>query len=250
MQDTNTKVKTIGDKPVSADLEALFEAGAHIGHAKARRNPKMGKYVFGTRNNIEIFNLQLTESQLIEAKEFMRELGKNKKLVLFVGSKPAARKHVKAAAERIAMPYVTERWLGGILTNFKAMEVRLAYWQNLEKEVAEGGLDKYVKKERVLKLTELRKLTRMFGGLRALTKIPDAVVIVDTTEENTATQEALKKNLKIIALLNNDCNPKGIAYPIPGNDDSAEVISVVLDHLVGAYEQGKRAGIESAAASV
>ncbi|MEK9175321.1 MAG: 30S ribosomal protein S2 [Patescibacteria group bacterium] len=244
MTDTNTKINNINDKPTSTDLERLFEAGAHIGHSKVRRNPKMSKYIFGIRNNIEIFNLQLTESKLKEAEGYMYELGKNKKLVLFVGSKPAARKYVSMAAKRLGMPCVTERWLGGVLTNFKAMEARLAYWQNLEREVNDGGLDKYVKKERILKLTELRKLTRMFGGLRSLTRIPDAIVIIDPKEENTATQEARKKNLKIIALLNNDCNPEEIAYPIPANDDSAEVISVILDHLTNAYETGKRTNTE------
>ena len=228
---------------IPQELEALFNAGAHIGHSKVRRHPKMSKYVFGTRNNVEIFDLQSTVDRLKDAEAFIKELGRHKKLVLLVGSKPAAHKYVEEAAQKMSMPYVTERWLGGILTNFKAIEGRLSYWQNLEKEVAEGGLEKYVKKERVLKLVELRKLNRMFGGLRSLTAIPQAMIIVDSNEEHTATSEAIKKNVPIIALLNNDCNPNGIAYPIPANDDSTKTVSLILSRLADAYEEGKREGV-------
>ncbi len=234
------------DTLASPEVEALFEVGAHVGHSKARRHPKMEKYIFGTRNNIEIFNLPLTETKLKEAEAYLKELGKQKKLVLWVGTKPAARKHIEAIAQRLSLPYVAERWLGGILTNFKAIEGRLMHWQQLEREVAEGGLDKYVKKERLLKLVELRKLTRMFGGLRTMTTIPEALVAVDPREEVTAIAESLKKKLSIVALLNNDCNPQGIAYPIPANDDSTQVIAMVLERLASAYEAGKREGVQAA----
>lgn len=248
MQETTVKNKNGLNKGISQDLDALFEAGAHIGHTKARRHPKMSKYVFGVRNNVEIFNLQATESKLHEAEAFMKELGRQKKLVLFAGTKPAARKFIDAVANKIGMPYVTERWLGGILTNFKAIEGRLTHWKQLEQEVAEGGLEKYVKKERVMKLNELRKLIRMFGGLRTLSAIPEALVVVDPREETTAVSEARKKGLSIIAILNNDCNPDGILYPIPANDDSVKVIDMILERLVSAYEQGKKEGIQAATA--
>src|SRR3989338_6150053 len=168
MQDIAIKQKESVLKPASPFIEELFEAGAHMGRSKSRRHPKMARYIFGTRSNVEIFNLQATETQCIEAEAFIKELGKENKLILWVGTKPAARAYIKEAASRLGQPFITERWLGGILTNFKVLEGRLKYWQQLEHEAAEGLLEKYVKKERLLKLNELRKLARMFGGLRSL----------------------------------------------------------------------------------
>lgn len=225
--------------PVAPAISALFEAGAHMGHSKSRRHPKMAPFIFGTRNNIEIFDLEQTETRIQKAEEFLRELGKNAKLVLWVGSKPAARKHVERVAAGLGMPMVVERWLGGLLTNFKVLEGRLRYWQALETEVAHGGLEKYVKKERLLKLVELRKLTRMFGGLRPLTRIPDAIVVVDPAEEFTASKEAFSKHVPLIALLNSDCNPEGILYPIPANDDATKTIELIVERLGKAYQEGK-----------
>lgn len=224
-------------------IAELFEAGAHIGRSKSRRHPKMSCYVFGTRSNIEIFNLQATEAKLGEAEVFLKQLGKENKLVLWVGTKPAARMYIKEVAMRLGHPYIVERWLGGILTNFKVLEARLKYWQQLEREAAEGLLEKYVKKERLLKLNELRKLARMFGGLRALTTIPDAIVIIDPGEELTAQREAIKKKVPVVGLLNTDCNPTEILYPIPLNDDAAKVIQLVTERLGSAYEAGKQEGV-------
>ncbi len=221
-------------------LEELFDLGAHIGHSKSRRHPKMKKFIFGTRNTIELFDLEKTAVALATAEDFVASLGRAGKTILWVGSKPAARKAIAEAGESLGMPYVTERWLGGMMTNFKVIEERLNYWKRLEKEIASGDLEKYVKRERLLKIGELRKMTRMFAGLRNFKNIPDAMVIVDPGFEDTALSEARNKRLPIVALLSNDCDPSGIKCPIPLNDDSLSVVALIVSRLVAAYEAGKR----------
>jgi len=222
------------------NIEALFGAGAHIGYSKSRRHPKMLKFIFCTRNNVEIFNLQKTDDKIKEAEAFLCELGKNGKIVLWVGTKPSAKVHIKSVGERLNLPYVSGRWLGGTLTNFKVIESRLLYLEKLEKEVQSGELGKYVKKERTTKMAELERLNKMFEGLRILKSMPDAIVIVDSKEEIIALSEARKKNIEIVALLNNDCNPDNIRYPIPTNDSSSGVISLILNRLATAYGSGKK----------
>ncbi len=220
-------------------VEALFLAGTHIGYSKSRQNPKMKEYIFGVRNNMEIFDLTVTDKKLAEAEEFLGSLGREGKQVLWVGSKPSAKAHVEQAAHTLGMPYVSERWLGGTLTNMKIFEQRLAHWDRLEKEQESGGFDKYVKKERLLKAVELRKLSRMFGGLKNMKSLPAALVVVDPAEEKTAVSEARRKKIPIIALLNSDCSPEGIRYPIPGNDIISSSIALVLGRLADAYKSGR-----------
>lgn len=245
-QDQNLAEKTI----VSPILEALFDRGAHVGHSKSRRHPKMSPFIYTTRNNVEIFDLQHTASMLKSAEDFFERLGKENKLILWVGTKPAARAHIERVAQNLAAPYVSKRWLGGLLTNFKELSKRLEYWKQLEADSQSGELEKYVKKERTVKLTELRKMGKIFGGLRPLQALPDAVVVVDPKEEHTAFEEAKKKNFPIVALLNSDCNPEGVSYPIPGNDGSSATIAFVLDRLASAYEKGKRESAANAAPAI
>ncbi len=225
-------------KAIDPNIEALFEAGAHLGYSKSRQHPKMKGYVFGVRNNIEIFDLVETDKKIKEAEAFLRQLGKEKKLVLFVGAKASAREYIEEAAKAIGMPFVKERWLGGTLTNLKIIDQRLQYMERLEKEAESGELEKYVKKERMQKLVELRKLLRMFSGIRSLKILPAAVFVVDPAEEKTAVSEARRKNIPIISILNSDCNPTGIKYPIPANDSAGPVIKIILDRLVAAYKKG------------
>lgn len=215
--------------------EELFDSGAHIGYSQRRRHPKMREYIFGTRNDVEIFELSKTLAKIEKAEEFIKEAGKEKVGILWVGTKPAAKAHIKEAGGRTNMPYVSERWLGGTMTNFKVFEGRLAYWANLENEEKSGGFEKYPKKERLVKKTELSKLAKMFEGLRNLKALPSALVVVDPGEEKTAVSEAKKKNIPVVALLNVDCDPTGIAYPIPINDNSSAAISLVLKKLADAY---------------
>lgn len=220
------------------EIEELFDAGAHIGYAKMRRHPQMKGFIFGTRNNIEIFDLSKTLTKLKEAEEFLKTLGREGKNILLVGTKPPARQHIREIAQKTGLPYVAERWLGGTLTNFKIFEGRLTYLAKLEAEEKSGEFEKYSKKERLIKMIEIRKLTRMFEGLKNLKSLPQALVIVDPGEESTALSEARRKNIPVVALLNVDCDPKDIKYPIPANDNSSAVVYLVLSKLAAAYEAG------------
>ena len=221
------------------EIKALFDAGAHIGYGKARRHPKMDEYIFGIRNNVEIFDLDKTFLKLKEAREFLKSLGKEGKMVLWVGTKPAASKSTASTGERLGAPYVAKRWLGGTITNFKVIGERLAYLDKLENDEKTGGFAKYLKKERLLKETELRKMSITFKGIRNLKTTPDAIVIVDPGEELAVFREAGRKNIPVIGLLNSDCNPEGVKYVIPANDNSSAAISVILDSLSAAYETGR-----------
>ena len=220
-------------------IEALFQAGAHVGHSKSRHHPKMERFVFAVRNNIEVFDLEQTASLLETAEGFLEDLGREGRLVLWVGTKPAARRHIERVAQSLEAPYVSERWLGGLLTNFKELSRRLEYWKRLEAEAKSGELDKYVKKEKLMKLNELRKLTRAFGGLRAFTSLPDSIIIIDPYDEHTAFTEAKKKNIPIVAVLNSDCDPDGVRYTIPANDNSSAVIKFIVERLASAYRKGR-----------
>ncbi|QQG42415.1 MAG: 30S ribosomal protein S2 [Candidatus Giovannonibacteria bacterium] len=224
----------------NAGIEQLFVAGAHIGYTKSRRHPKMSEFVFGTRNNVEVFDLVKTEAKLKEAEEFLRALGKAGGTVLWVGTKAPARAHVEAAGKKTKSPYVFERWLGGTLTNFKIFEGRLGHLVKLEAEEKAGEFEKYSKKEKMMKTIEIKKLARMFGGLRPLKSLLGALVIVDPGEEKTALAEAERKNIPVVALLNVDCDPRDVNYPIPLNDNSSAAIALVLDRLALAYEAGLR----------
>lgn len=231
------KIEESGKKSV---LLELFSAGVHIGYGKARRHPKMREYIYGLRNNIEIIDLEASQKKLLEAESFLKNLGKEGKVLLFAGTKPNAKEHVKNTAENLNMPYVTERWLGGTLTNFKAISGRIGYLERLETEEKSGGFEKYTKKEHMLKKFEIEKLRRMLSGIRNLKAMPQAIVIVDPNEEKTAVSEGLKKDIPIVALMNVDCNPESIRYPIPMNDNSSQAIAMVLGRLEKSYSEGTK----------
>ncbi|MDO8523186.1 MAG: 30S ribosomal protein S2 [bacterium] len=239
-EEIGRQVRVPDGQVASVEVEALFSVGAHLGYGKSTRHPKMKEYIFGNRNNVEIFDLERTVEKLKSAENYLHELGVNKKIVLWVGTKPAAAPAIEATAKKLGAPYVNERWLGGTLTNFKIIETRLAYWAELEREKETGGFDKYVKKEKLLKMVEMRKLQRMLGGIKNLKFLPEAVVIIDPKEENTAFSESRRKKIPVVALLNTDCDPRGISYPVPANDNSTSSISLILDRLASAYEAGTK----------
>jgi small subunit ribosomal protein S2 len=221
-------------------IEPLFEAGAHMGYSRSRRHPKMKEFIFGFRNAVEIIDLWATEEKIKEAEAFLERLGSEGQMILLVGSKPAATKHIENMGKRLGVPYVSERWIGGVLTNFKIISTRIRYWENLEHENETGGLEKYAKKERLVKLQELAKLESVFGGIKNLKALPVAMVVVDSEEESIAVAEARKKNIPVVALLNTDCDPRRVQYPIPMNDNSFLAIQLVLERLAQAYEKGKK----------
>ena len=221
------------------ELEKMFKAGVHFGYSRTKRHPKMAPYIFGLRNNAEVFDLEKTKAKLDEASAFVRELGKEKKTIILVGTKPAIRDLTEKAAREAGLPYVKERWLGGFITNFSIIRKRMDYYENLINEKESGGLEKYTKKERLEIGKELVKLERNFGGLISLKRLPDALLIVDPKEEKTAAKEAADKNIPVIAVLNSDSNPENISYPIPANDASRTSVDYLLSRIIAAYQEGK-----------
>jgi len=196
----------------------------------------MKPVIYGTKNRVEIINLERTYEHLKEAKDVLKGLGMGGKTVLFVGTKSEAKGAVRAAAESIGMPYITERWVGGIFTNFTEIKKRIARMKDLADKRAKGELDKYTKKERLIMQWEEERLVKLFGGLSEMTERPAAVVVVDTKKEKIAVAEAKKMGVPVIALMNTDCDFKDATYPIPGNDASVASIRYIIGELVSAFK--------------
>lgn len=225
-------------KKGSADtiVEQMFKVGAHYGYSKTRRHPSVSKYVYTTKNRTDILDLEKTVVMLDNATEFVKSLAATGKIILFVGTKPEAKDTVKNVAESLNMPYVSERWIGGTLSNFIEIKKRITELENYQKESKEGGLDKYTKKERVVMAKKMEKLARYYTGLLGLKKSPDALFIVDAKGEHIAATEAKNKDVPIIALVNSDSNIKGITYPIVGNDSSIPSIKFFMGAIATAYK--------------
>ncbi len=219
-------------------IEALFKAGSHYGYSKTRRHPSTAKFVYTTKNKVDIIDIEHTASQLETASAFVKELASKGKVVLFVGVKPEAKENVKAGAEKIAQPFIVERWVGGVLTNWPEIKKRIARLVDLKAKKEAGELDKYTKKERLLIDEEIAKMHKLFSGLVEMKGKPDAVFVVDPKREHIAVTEAHKLGVPVIALANTDTNIKGIEYPIIGNDGSVSSISYITDTIVAAYRSG------------
>lgn len=236
--------------PVS--MKALLEAGVHFGHQTRRWNPKMRKFIFSERNGIHIIDLQQTVDRLEAACDFVRDLVANGGTLLFVGTKRQAQETMDAESKRCGMPYVTTRWLGGTLTNFSTIQGRIDYLVRTEDAKARGEMDYLAKKERLKQEEELARLNRYLGGIKAMTALPGAIFIVDTTKEDIAVAEAVRMGIPIVALVDTNCNPDVIDYPIPSNDDairaikliSARIADVVLEGLT-AREYVQQAALEA-----
>jgi len=229
------------EKKVESDtvIEKMFKAGAHYGYSKTRRHPSVSKYIYTTKNKGDIINLEKTSALLDEATLFMKNLGAQNKMVLFVGTKPEAKVAVKNVADSLNMPYVTERWIGGTLSNFTEIKKRITELENYQKDIVKGELDKYTKKERVVLAKKMEKLARYYTGLLGLKKAPDALFIVDGRYEHIAATEARKSGIPVISLLNSDSNIKGIDYPIVGNDSGIPSIKFFAKAIVDAYKEGQ-----------
>lgn len=216
----------------------MFQAGAHYGYSKTRRHPSVSEYIYATKNKSDIINLEKTEIMLSAAKEFIKNLGAQNKIILFVGTKPEAKTAVKDTAESLNMPYVTERWIGGTLSNFSEIKKRIAELETYQKDIASGGLEKYTKKERVVIAKKMEKLARYYTGLLGLKKTPDALFIVDAKKEHIAATEARKSGVKVVSLVNSDSNIKEIDYPIIANDSGIPSIRFFTDAAANAYKEG------------
>ncbi len=228
-------------------LKALLEAGVHFGHQTKRWNPKMRPYIFAERHGIHIIDLRQTLRLLQEAEEFARELAARGGVFIFVGTKKQAQETIRREAERCGMYSVTERWLGGTLTNFVTIRQRLRYLTQLEQEITTPRFQSLPKKEQMRTLRELDKLQRMLGGLRGLNRLPDALYIVDPKREAIAVSEARRLGIVTIAMVDTNCDPDLIDYVIPANDDAIRSIRLITSRLADAILAG-RTQFESAMA--
>ena len=216
----------------------LLEAGVHFGHQTRRWNPKMKPYIYGTRSGITIFDLGKTMRQLAVACDFLSDIAANGGQILFVGAKRQAQECVRTTAERLNMPFMCERWLGGTLTNQKVVLSRVAYLKKLKAQEADGSMEALPKKEVSGLRREMGKLQSALGGIVNMYKLPTALVVIDVDREHIAVQEAAKLGIPVVALVDSCCNPDQIDYVIPGNDDALRSIKVIVDALATAVEGG------------
>ena len=222
------------------ELEEMMKAGVHLGHAKSKTNPAMQPYIFGVRNTIAIIDLVKTKAKLAEALEMIQGISSKGGMILFVGTRPAARKIICEIAGKTNMPFFVERWIGGTLTNFRVISKRIQYMEGLERDRATGEFEKYTKKERARKDEEIQRLNRFFDGLRLLKRLPDAVFIVDTTHDTTALAEARKMKIPVVALADTNSQLGLIMYPIPSNDDALPAVRYMTRRIGEAIEEGQR----------
>ncbi len=215
-------------------MNYLLEAGVHFGHQKRRWNPKMKEYIFTTRDDIYIIDLQKTVAKLEEAYAKLEEIAKDGGKVIFVGTKKQAQEAALECATRTNMFYVTERWLGGTLTNFRTIRSRVKRLEELEKMASDGTYDLLPKKEVVLLNKEYEKLNKYLSGIRAMTELPKAMIIVDPKKEENAIKEAHKLNIPVFGIVDTNCDPDVVDYVIPGNDDAVRAVKVVLNALTNA----------------
>jgi len=220
-------------------IKQLLEAGVHFGHQTRRWNPKMRPYIFGERNGIHIIDLRQTLVQIELAAEYLRNLASNGGTVLFVGTKKQAQGPVAEAAQRAGMPYVNFRWLGGMLTNFTTIQKRIFYMKELERMESSGEINALSKRERLSIRRELDKLQQTLGGVREMTRVPEAIFIVDVNTEHTAVKEAKRLGITTLALVDSNCDPDHIDFVIAGNDDAIRAASTVAGALAEAAREGR-----------
>ncbi|MBK9178906.1 MAG: 30S ribosomal protein S2 [Acidimicrobiales bacterium] len=220
-------------------MRQLLEAGVHFGHQTRRWNPKMKRFIFGERNGIYIIDLQQTLQRIETAYTFVRDLVADGGTILFIGTKKQAQDPIRTYADLCGMPYINERWLGGMLTNFATISGRVNKMAEYERMRAVGEFDAMPKKEALILSRELEKLQRNLGGLRTMTKLPDAVFILDTKKEHIAVTEANKLGLPIVAVVDTNCDPDVIQFVIPGNDDAIRSGTLMCRVMSDAVDEGR-----------
>ena len=228
-------------------MKQLLEAGVHFGHQTRRWNPKMAPYIFTERNGIYIIDLQKTVRKVDEAYNFIRDTAMAGKTVLFVGTKKQAQESIESEAKRCNMYYVNNRWLGGMLTNFKTIPTRIKRLNDIDKREATGQFDVLPKKEVIQLKAEREKLEMNIGGIREMKKLPGALFVVDPRKEHIAVTEARILNIPIVAIVDTNCDPDEIDYVIPGNDDAIRAVKLIAGKMADAILEGKQ-GEQSAEA--
>ena len=224
---------------VQVSMRDLLQAGAHFGHQTRYWNPKMDQFIFGARNKIHIINLEHTVPAFNEALELVKRLASNKNKILFVGTKRAAGKIMKEQADRAGMPYVSHRWLGGMLTNYKTIRASIKRLSELEAQQGDGTFDKLTKKEALMRSRQMEKLERSIGGIKNMAGLPDALFVVDVDHERIAITEANKLGIPVIGIVDTNSNPDGVDYIIPGNDDAIRAIKLYVTAVADACIAGK-----------
>lgn len=231
-------------------MRELLDAGVHFGHQTRRWNPKMKRFIFTDRNGIYIIDLQQTLTYIDQAYEFVKETVAHGGTILYVGTKKQAQEAISGEAERVGMPFVNHRWLGGMLTNFQTVAKRLSRLKELQAmEEAEDGYSGRTKKEILMLTRERNKLERVLGGIADMSRVPSALWIIDTNKEHIAVAEAKKLNIPVIAVLDTNCDPDVVDYPIPGNDDAIRASALLTSIISSAVEAGRAARAERQAAA-
>jgi small subunit ribosomal protein S2 len=231
-------------------MRQMLEAGVHFGHQTRFWNPKMAPFIFGHRNKIHIINLEKTLAKYNEAMSFIRKMAAKKGNILFVGTKRQAREIIAEEAQRCGMPYVDERWLGGMLTNFKTVKLSIKRLKDLEQMQEDGSLERLSKKEALTVSRELAKLQKSMGGIKDMPGLPDAIFVIDVGYHKIAVTEAAKLGIPVIGVVDSNHSPEGISYVIPGNDDSSRAIRLYARGVADAILEGKNQSVNEVLQSV
>jgi small subunit ribosomal protein S2 len=226
-------------------MKSLLESGVHFGHQTKRWNPKMARYIFSQRNGIHIIDLQKTSTCIVEAYDAVRNIVKDGKTILFVGTKKQAQLVIEEEAKRCNMPYINNRWLGGMLTNFTTIKKSIATLKKIEKMESDGTFESLTKKEVSLLTKQKSKLEKNLGGIKDMKELPGAIFIIDTKKEAIAVTEAKKLGIPVVAVVDTNCDPTDITFPIPGNDDAIRAISLFVEIIANAVvDADNEAGIQ------
>ena len=234
---------------MSVTMRQMLEAGVHFGHQTRFWNPRMAPYIFGHRNKIHIINLEKTMAKYQEAMGFVRKLAANRGSILFVGTKRQAREIIAEEARRAGMPYVDERWLGGMLTNFKTVKGSIKRLKEMEGMVEDGSIERLSKKEALMTSRELEKLQKSLGGIKDLGGLPDALFVIDVGYHKIAITEAQKLGIPVVAVVDTNHAPDGVDYVIPGNDDSSRAIRVYARGVAYAVLEGQATSLQEIVAA-
>lgn len=221
-------------------LEELLEAGVHFGHQVRRGHPRMKPYIYGAKEGVHIIDLTKSDQYLKEACEFVFNLGKEGKVLLFVGTKKQAKDIIEDLAKSLEAPYMSARWMGGFLTNFEEIKKNIKKLKEYLEQKEKGELTKYTKKEQLLLDRKMAKLQKDFAGVMSLEGVPDAIFVADAVADNIAVREAGRLGIKVVAIADSNADPTQIDYPIPGNDDAIKSIKILVSTVAGAYGEGKR----------
>jgi small subunit ribosomal protein S2 len=224
---------------MSVTMREMLEAGVHFGHQTRFWNPKMAPFIFGHRNKIHIVNLEVTLAKYNEAMKYIRQLSANRGTILMVGTKRQSRDLVAQEAQRAGVPFVDQRWLGGMLTNFKTIKTSIKRLKEMEQAVEDGSVEKLSKKEALMFSREMEKLQKSIGGIKDMNGVPDAIFVIDVGYHKGAVTEAAKLGIPVIGVVDTNHSPDGVAYVIPGNDDSSKAIALYTRGVADAILEGR-----------